>query len=254
MIHNFYVISTFLNLKHISESKMRNCMNYLKYVTFTFLMLSLSGCASFSNNGLDDPRDPLERTNRTIFKFNDTVDRKVLKPLAVGYENVIPETIRKGVSNFFGNLSDLVTTIQHFLQLDLQKTSSSASRFIINSTFGILGFRDVASGIGIPKTNEDFGQTMGTYGVGPGPYLVLPFFGPSSLRDSVGKVVDIIVDPIQTTVKDDSARLAINSLRVVETRASLLSAEQAFEALAFDRYLGVKNAYLANRKAQIDDN
>ena len=233
---------------------MRNCMNYLKYVTFTFLMLSLSGCASFSNNGLDDPRDPLERTNRTIFKFNDAVDRTLLKPLAVGYENVIPETIRKGVSNFFGNLSDLVTTIQHFLQLDLQKTSSSASRFIINSTFGILGFRDVASGIGIPKTNEDFGQTMGTYGVGPGPYLVLPFFGPSSLRDSVGKVVDIIVDPIQTTVKDDSARLAINSLRVVETRASLLSAEQAFEALAFDRYLGVKNAYLANRKAQIDDN
>ena len=233
---------------------MRNCMNYLKYVTVTFLILSLSGCASFSNNGLDDPRDPLERTNRTIFKFNDAVDRKVLKPLAVGYENVVPETIRKGVSNFFGNLSDLVTTIQHFLQLDLQKTSSSASRFIINSTFGILGFRDVASGIGIPKTNEDFGQTMGTYGVGPGPYLVLPFFGPSSLRDSVGKVVDIIVDPIQTTVKDDSARLAINSLRVVETRASLLSAEQAFEALAFDRYLGVKNAYLANRKAQIDDN
>ena len=233
---------------------MRNCMNYLKYVTVTFLILSLSGCASFSNNGLDDPRDPLERTNRTIFKFNDAVDRKVLKPLAVGYENVVPETIRKGVSNFFGNLSDFVTTIQHLLQLDFQKTSSSASRFIINSTFGILGFRDVASGIGIPKTNEDFGQTMGTYGVGPGPYLVLPFFGPSSLRDSVGKVVDIIVDPIQTTVKDDSARLAINSLRVVETRASLLSAEQAFEALAFDRYLGVKNAYLANRKAQIDDN
>ena len=233
---------------------MHNCINFLKYVAFASVMISLSGCASLSNNNLHDPRDPLERTNRAIFKFNDAVDRTVLKPLAIGYENVIPETIRKGVSNFFGNLSDLVTTIQHLLQLDFKKTTSSASRFILNSTVGILGFRDVASEIGIPKTNEDFGQTMGTYGVGPGPYLVLPFCGPSSLRDSVGKVVDIIVDPIQTTVKDDSARLAINSLRVLETRASLLSAEQAFEALALDRYLGVKNAYLANRKAQIDDN
>lgn len=232
---------------------MQHCINFLKYFTFSILVLLISGCASFSNNDLYDPRDPLEKTNRTIFKFNDAVDRAVLKPLAVGYENVIPETIRKGVSNFFGNLSDLVTTIQHLLQLDFEKTTSSASRFIINSTVGMLGFRDVASGMGIPKTNEDFGQTMGAYGVGPGPYLVLPFFGPSTLRDGVGKVMDILVDPIQTTVKDDSARLASNSLRVVETRASLLSAEQAFEALAFDRYLGVKNAYLANRKVQIDD-
>ena len=232
---------------------MQHCINFLKYFTFSILVSLISGCASFSNNDLYDPRDPLEKTNRTIFKFNDAVDRAVLKPLAVGYENVIPETIRKGVSNFFGNLSDLVTTIQHLLQLDFEKTTSSASRFIINSTVGMLGFRDVASGMGIPKTNEDFGQTMGAYGVGPGPYLVLPFFGPSTLRDGVGKVMDILVDPIQTTVKDDSARLASNSLRVVETRASLLSAEQAFEALAFDRYLGVKNAYLANRKVQIDD-
>lgn len=232
---------------------MQHCINFLKYFTFSILVSLISGCASFSNNDLYDPRDPLEKTNRTIFKFNDAVDRTVLKPLAVGYENVIPETIRKGVSNFFGNLSDLVTTIQHLLQLDFEKTTSSASRFIINSTVGMLGFRDVASGMGIPKTNEDFGQTMGAYGVGPGPYLVLPFFGPSTLRDGVGKVMDILVDPIQTTVKDDSARLASNSLRVVETRASLLSAEQAFEALAFDRYLGVKNAYLANRKVQIDD-
>ena len=148
---------------------MQHCINFLKYFTFSLLVLLISGCASFSNSDLYDPRDPLEKTNRTIFKFNDAVDRAVLKPLAVGYENVIPETIRKGVSNFFGNLSDLVATIQHLLQLDFEKTTSSASRFIINSTVGMLGFRDVASGMGIPKTNEDFGQTMGAYGVGPGP-------------------------------------------------------------------------------------
>ncbi len=253
MIYDSQSILFFLDLKQILGSKMRICINLLKSLIFVFLMFSLSGCASLSNSNLNDPRDPLERTNRTIFKFNDAVDRTVLKPLAVGYENVIPETIRKGVSNFFGNLSDFVTTIQHLLQFDIKKSTSSASRFILNSTVGILGFRDVASGMGIPKTNEDFGQTMGTYGVGPGPYLVLPFFGPSTLRDGVGKVMDILVDPIQTSVKDDSARLASNLVRVVETRASLLSAEQAFEALAFDRYLGVKNAYLANRKVQIDD-
>lgn len=232
---------------------MHYLISFLKFGTCIFLIGVLSGCASLSSDSSYDPRDPLESTNRKIFKFNDVVDKAVLKPLAVGYENVIPETIRRGVSNFFGNLSDLVTSIQHFLQLDFEKTTSSASRFFINSTVGVLGFRDVASGMGIPKTNEDFGQTMGTFGVGPGAYLVLPFFGPSTVRDGVGKVMDILVDPIQTTVKDDSARLVSNSLRVVETRASLLSAEQAFEALAFDRYVGVKNAYLANRRVQIED-
>ncbi len=224
-----------------------------KYFFCILIIAMLSGCAGLSNKSDFDPRDPFENANRKIFKFNDVIDKNVLKPLAVGYENMIPEIIRKGVSNFFGNLADLVTTIQHFLQLDFDKTSSSASRFFINSTVGILGFRDVASQMGIPKTNEDFGQTFGSYGVGPGPYLVLPFFGPSTVRDGVGKVMDILVDPIQTSVKDDSARLVANSIRVLETRASLLSAEQAFEALAFDRYVGVKNAYLANRKVQIDD-
>jgi phospholipid-binding lipoprotein MlaA len=233
---------------------MQCCIGFFKYGILTLIIGVFSGCASFSNNNAYDPRDPLETTNRTIFKFNDVVDKAVLKPLAVGYENVIPETIRRGISNFFGNLSDLVTTLQHFLQLDFEKSTSSASRFLINSTVGILGFGDVASGMGIPKTNEDFGQTFGTYGVGPGAYLVLPFFGPSTVRDGVGKVMDILVDPIQTSIDDDTARLVGNSLRVVETRASLLSAEQAFEALAFDRYLGVKNAYLANRKVQIDEN
>tara|TARA_E500000331_G_scaffold357969_1_gene421906 strand:+ start:1558 stop:2259 length:702 start_codon:yes stop_codon:yes gene_type:complete len=232
---------------------MQYLIGFLKLGTCFLLIGVFSGCASLGNNESYDPRDPLESTNRKIFKFNDVVDKTVFKPLALGYENVVPDTIRNGISNFFGNLSDLVTTIQHFLQLDFKKTTSSASRFLINSTIGILGFRDVASGMGIPKTNEDFGQTMGAFGVGPGAYLVLPFFGPSTVRDGVGKVLDILVDPIQTTVKDDSARLAGNSLRVIETRASLLSAEQAFEALAFDRYIGVKNAYLANRKAQIND-
>jgi phospholipid-binding lipoprotein MlaA len=232
---------------------LNHIFGFFKYFLCFILLGVFSGCASFSNQDSYDPRDPLETANRKIFKFNDALDKAVLKPLAIRYENVIPETIRKGVSNFFGNLSDLVTTIQHLLQLDLEKTSSSASRFFINTTVGVFGFRDVASKMGIPKTNEDFGQTLGSYGVKPGAYLVLPFFGPTTVRDGVGKVVDILVDPIQTSVKNDTTRLVSNSLRVLETRASLLSAEQAFEALAFDRYVGVKNAYLANRKVQIDD-
>ena len=232
---------------------MQYVLVFLKFGIYIILMGVFSGCANFSNNTVYDPRDPLESANRKIFKFNEVVDKAVLKPLAVGYENVIPDSIRKGVTNFFGNLSDLVTTIQHFLQLDFEKTASSASRFFINSTVGIFGIRDVASNMGIPKTNEDFGQTFGSYGIGPGAYLVLPFFGPSTVRDGVGKVMDILVDPIQSSVKDDSARLTANALRVVETRSSLLSAEQAFEALAFDRYVGIRNAFLANRKVQIDD-
>tara|TARA_A100001011_G_C14250097_1_gene817433 strand:+ start:735 stop:1433 length:699 start_codon:yes stop_codon:yes gene_type:complete len=226
---------------------------FIKIAFYLILVQILSGCAGLSHSGSNDPRDPFESVNRSIFHFNDEVDKAILKPLAVNYEKFFPEVVRKGVSNFFGNLSDLVTSIQHFLQLDFEKSSSSASRFFINSTVGILGLRDVASGLGIPKTEEDFGQTFGSYGIKPGPYIVLPFFGPSTARDGIGKVMDILVDPFQTSVKNNPERFVGNSLRVIETRASLLSAEQAFEALAFDRYVGVKNAYLANRKAKIDE-
>ena len=212
----------------------------------------LSGCASIANDNYDK-RDPFEEVNRVVFKFNDGVDKAILKPVSKSYEKFIPEFFRLGVSNFFGNLSDLVTTFQHLLQFDIDKSSSSASRFIINTTIGILGVRDVASELGIPKTNEDFGQTFGSHGVSTGPFVVLPFFGPSNVRDGFGKVLDILTDPFQIGVKNNTSRLVGNTLRVVQTRASLLSAEQAFEALAFDRYVGVKNAYLANRKMQVND-
>ena len=213
----------------------------------------MSGCATVNNNFGNDPRDPWEKTNRVIFNFNEKVDRNFLKPIAKSYENIVPTFVRNGVTNFFNNLGDLLTAVQHILQLDLKSSGESASRFAINSTIGVLGISDVASKFGFSKTVEDSGQTLGTFGIKQGPYIVLPFFGPSSVRDGFGKAIDYVVDPFNSFVKDEEMRTAGNLLRVVDTRSQFLSAEQAFAALAFDKYVGIRNAYLAIRESQIED-
>ncbi|OUV03236.1 MAG: hypothetical protein CBC42_01910 [Betaproteobacteria bacterium TMED82] len=232
-------------------------MNYTKTFFKTgFALIAaafLTGCATINSMNSGDPRDPWESTNRVIFKVNETIDGKVLKPLAEGYQNVVPSPIRTGVSNFFSNLSDLATAIHHLLQLDFKNSGQSVSRFVINSTMGILGLTDVASNLGINRTVEDTGQTLGSYGVKQGPYLVLPLFGPSTVRDGLGRVVDLAVDPFNEIVKEREAKISGNILRVVDTRAQLLAAEEAFEALAFDRYVSVRNAYLAIRESQVKD-
>jgi phospholipid-binding lipoprotein MlaA len=226
----------------------------LKKISIYVLLFSImSGCASVRNNFEQDPRDPWEKTNRVIFNFNESVDRNLFKPISQNYEKIIPPIVRTGVSNFFTNLGDFLTAIQHFLQLDFKSSGESATRFVINSTVGVLGINDVASKMGISKTVEDTGQTLGTFGVNQGPYVVLPFFGPSSVRDGIGKVVDFTVDPFNKIVTDKQMKATGNLLRVVDTRSQFLSAEQAFEALAFDKYVGVRNAYLAIRKSQVEE-
>ena len=212
-----------------------------------------SGCAGLLRGEQSDHRDPWETTNRAIFDFNEKVDEKVLRPLAVGYERSVPQPVRTGVVNFFSNLSDLMTAVQHLFQFNFQSSSESAIRFLVNSTVGILGFADVATNMGIAKTEEDTGQTLGTYGIPSGAYVVLPFLGPSSVRDSLGRVVDILGDPFNNIVPDRGAKLAGNALKIVDTRARMISAEQAFEALAFDRYIGMRSAYFAIRESQIND-
>ena len=214
----------------------------------------VSGCAGFlRHEGSSDPRDPWEGTNRAIFKFNESVDKTILKPLAQGYEKKVPKEMRMHITNFFSNLSDLMTAIQHALQLDFRSSTESITRFLVNSTVGLLGFNDVASKFGVAKTDEDTGQTLGTYGVSSGPYVVLPLFGPSSVRDGLGRIVDLFADPLNNIADSKETKVVANALKVVDTRARVLSAEQAFDALAFDRYVAMRSAYFAIREAQVED-
>lgn len=223
-------------------------------VTIILFSLLVSGCAGLlRHEGSSDPRDPWEGTNRAIFKFNESVDRTILKPLAQGYEKNVPQKMRMHITNFFSNLGDLMTAIQHALQLDFRSSTESITRFFVNSTIGILGFNDVASKFGVAKTDEDTGQTLGTYGVSSGPYLVLPLFGPSSVRDGLGRIVDLFADPLNNIADSKNTKVVANALKVVDTRARLLSAEQAFDALAFDRYVAMRSAYFAIRETQIED-
>src|SRR5687767_2673213 len=153
-------------------------------------VLVLSGCATARN-----PKDPLEPLNRSVYQFNQTIDRLALKPVAKGYRAAVPVPVRGGLTNVFGNFRDVTTAVNNLLQLKVSTAASDVARVAVNSTVGILGVFDVASRIGLSKHDEDFGQTLGRWGVPDGPYLVLPLFGPSNARDSVGLIGDYFTDP-----------------------------------------------------------
>lgn len=211
------------------------------------LSLSLLGCAT---NG--DPRDPLEPLNRGIYKFNDAVDKAVLKPVATGYKEVMPDPVRTAVGNFFSNLDDVLVLFNDLLQFKLDQAASDFSRLVWNSSVGIAGLIDVATPMDLPKHNEDFGQTLGHWGVGNGPYLMLPFYGPSTLRDAVGKAVDVQFDPVaqHTPVAERNSAIAIDA---VDTRSRLLDAEIVLDEAAIDRYDFLRDAYLQRRQGLVYD-
>ncbi len=219
----------------------------------TFLALA-AGCASLPEGHQSDPRDPFERYNRAMFDFNTEVDEAILKPVAQGYRNHVPDLIQKGVGNFFGNLSDMVTTIHHLLQGEGTKAGQTAGRVLVNTTIGILGLADPASDMGLPKTKEDFGQTFGRWGAEPGAYIVLPLLGPSTARDTVGTVADFAADPFgHLFTVDTPTAWGVRGTRVIDTRAGLLGVESTLDALSFDRYLSVRDAYLARRAQQVSN-
>lgn len=216
-------------------------------VTLALCALLLGGCAT---NG--DPRDPLEPLNRGIYQFNDAVDRGVMKPVAKGYKAVLPQPVRTGVGNFFSNLDDVVVLLNDLLQFKFGQAASDFSRLVWNTSVGILGLIDVATPMDLPKHNEDFGQTLGRWGVGNGPYLVLPLLGPSNLRDTVGLVVDYRVDPVYQ--QDDMAdRNTAIVLRAIHKRSVLLGAEDVVREGALDPYSFVRDAYLDRRRNLIYD-
>jgi len=220
---------------------------FFKLPTVMLLSLTLLGCAT---NG--DPRDPLEPLNRGIYKFNDVVDKAVLKPVATGYKEVMPDPVRTAVGNFFSNLDDVLVLLNDLLQIKLDQAASDLSRLVWNTTIGIAGLIDVATPMDLPKHNEDFGQTLGYWGVGNGPYLVLPFLGPSTLRDTVGTVVDVHFDPVpqHTPVPERNSAIAVHS---VDTRARLLDTEEILDEAALDRYVFLRDAYLQRRRGLVYD-
>jgi phospholipid-binding lipoprotein MlaA len=199
-----------------------------------------------------NPVDPFERWNRAVFTFNDRIDRAVLRPVARGYRKVVPEPVRRGVGNFFGNVGDAWSAINHFLQGKAEPGLEMTMRFATNSVFGLAGLLDVASEAGLERQEEDFGQTLGRWGLRAGPYLVVPLLGPSSVRDAAALPVDLRASP-SFAVGDDATTAALFTLRVIDTRARLLDATRLLDELAFDPYSFTRDAYLARRRSLVYD-
>lgn len=209
--------------------------------------LAVAGCATGPNA---DPRDPFEPFNRHVSTFNEGVDAVVLKPVATAYREGVPPLIRTGVSNFFGNLSDVWSFINSALQFKLQNAAENFMRVNVNTLFGLGGIIDVASELNIERHREDFGQTLGRWGVPAGPYIVLPFLGSSTLRDTLALPVDRKGDPV-SYLNSDPARDALYGLRIVDQRSNLLRASSVLDQAALDKYSFTRDAHLQRRRAQI---
>jgi len=224
-------------------------MKTLRAIVLTAVLVSVSGCATTN-------KDPLEGINRGIYKFNDVADRYAMKPVAKAYKAVAPTPVRTGISNFFSNLGTLTTVVNDLLQLKFAQAFTDAGRFVINSTFGIAGFIDVASMDKIEKHQEDFGQTLGYWGVGSGAYLVLPIIGPSTVRDASGLFIDTVTsDPI-TYLHNTGQIRAHNQVRAVQLldkRTQLLDATDLVDDASIDPYAFMRDAYLQRRASLIQD-
>ena len=209
------------------------------------LLLLGSGCAT---TGTVDPRDPLEGMNRSFFSFNQFMDRKLFDPIGRVYKAVLPAPVNRGVSNMFSNVNDIAVIANDVLQFKLGQAISDLARLVFNSTIGILGFFDVSSHAGLPKHDEDLGQTLAKWGFGPGPFLVAPFLGPTTVRDAIGFGVETqFLNPV-TYVNTDGYRAGLLSLNYVDFKADRLKAGELLEEAALDEYEFLKNAYLERRE------
>jgi phospholipid-binding lipoprotein MlaA len=214
------------------------------------LVGGLGGCATSSSNPAN-PKDPFQGFNRAMFAVNEGID-VVVKPVAKGYDAAAPLPIKVGIGNFFGNILDVWTAVNNLLQGKAGDAASDAGRFLLNTTVGIGGVFDVASEMGLKKHSEDFGQTLGWWGVGDGPYFFWPIIGPRTTRDTFGWLVDTNVDPVWR-VNDIPLRNSLAGTRFIDVRAGLLPADKVVEEAAFDKYNYIRDAYLQNRRNEIFD-
>jgi phospholipid-binding lipoprotein MlaA len=213
--------------------------------------LTLFGCATLPPNSKRDPRDPWERMNRTTFKVNTALDHAITRPIARTYKKVTPQVVRTGVSNFVDNLFYPVTMVNDLLQLKLKPFAQDTGRFVLNTVVGIGGLFDPATPAGLPKNEEDLGQTFGYWGAHPGPYFVIPLLGPSDVRDGIGKVGDGFMSPL-SYVHNNYVRYGIYGVSLLDARYRLLPQDALLEE-AYDPYTLLKNAYLQRRQFQVND-
>jgi phospholipid-binding lipoprotein MlaA len=248
-------------------------INIIRFKVAACLVLGLflTGCASTKTSNQNGPYDPLEPMNRAVFNFNEMVYDNVFDPVARGYKKVTPDPVELVVGNFFSNLNDVVVITNSILQLNYKSALASSTRLLINTTFGIFGLIDIASDISaasdinLNKRNEDFGQTLGFYGIGSGPYIVLPLLGPSSVRDTVGIAVDsFFIDPVTQGVtgvfmqnvdylNTVALRLPVAATRTVNARAQFLDDDKTLEEAALDKYEFTRDAYLQRRTSLVNN-
>ncbi|RDJ99200.1 MlaA family lipoprotein [Paraburkholderia lacunae] len=210
---------------------------------------TLAGCTTVQT---PTKGDPLEGLNRTIFTVNDKLDQYALKPVAKGYVFITPQPVRDSVTNFFSNIGDVYIAANNLLQLKITDGVEDIMRIVINTVFGVGGLFDVATLAKLPKHDNDLGLTLGHYGVPPGPYLVLPLFGPSTVRDAVGSIGNYYVNPL-SYIDPPGLSWALYGLNVINTRANLLNAGEVLEGAALDKYSFVRNAYLQRRQYLLSD-
>jgi phospholipid-binding lipoprotein MlaA len=220
------------------------------WIMVLLALLVADGCATMSRP--TDKRDPLEPYNRAIFRFNDTLDRAVFKPVAQGYKRYTPRAFNLAITNFFSNLDDVGAAVNDLLQLKVLDAASDVGRIAINTTLGFGGLFDISSRIGLRKHEEDLGQTLGYWGVPPGPFLELPFFGPSTVRDAPTRAVGGYFDPV-FYVGSAPAAVSLSGTRLLDYRADLLSTEATLNEIALDRYIAIRNAYLDHREFLVHD-
>jgi phospholipid-binding lipoprotein MlaA len=218
----------------------------LNFAGVIITALIANGCATLDHP--TEPHDPFERYNRAVYEFNEDFDRIVAKPVAQFYQDVLPAPVDKGLTNFFGNINDVIVLVNDLLQLKLEQSAQDAARIFFNTTIGLLGFIDVSTHLDLPKHNEDFGQTLGHWGVPTGPYFVLPVFGPSTIRDSVGLGVDYAAFyPVFNRIDESAIEWTLFALDLIDQRADLLGASKLLEMAALDRYIFTREAYLQRR-------
>jgi phospholipid-binding lipoprotein MlaA len=216
-------------------------------------LLGLTGCAAVQDSGAHE-RDPWERMNRKVFAFNEAVDQVAVKPVAIIYQGVVPSLVRTGVSNVFGNVSDVWTAGNLLLQAKPRQAIEMGMRAVVNTSFGLLGLLDVAEEVGLERfTSEDFGQTLGYWGIKSGPYVVLPLLGPSNLRDTAALAADFKDSGASVLWHEPRDRNAATVLQLIDTRVKLLTAGRVLDEIALDKYILLRDAYLARRRSLIYD-
>jgi len=220
----------------------------------TGLAVLASGCSTIkaARGGPGQRLDPWESWNRKVFAFNEGLDANLLKPVATVYSNVVPQLVRSGVDNFFANVADAWSSVNNLLQGKIELAIQDMVRFNTNTVFGLLGVLDIASEMGLEHHYEDFGQTLGHWGVGAGAYIVWPLFGPSTVRETLALPLDRSVSPA-LVINDGATQVGISALQIINLRAGLLGASKVLDDIALDKYTFVRDAYLQRRRSLIFD-